>query len=167
MPNQPTHQNALMEALEALNYYKDSHCISTHPDARDGDTIDDGETARKAIAVIEAYLASPAPSEEADLPPLPEFGIIVWEDFGLGDRTCHEGYTADQMKEYALAARADLLKQNEELKAAALWVLYHHQGGLSPIGQPIRRLLGIGQWDDLTDEQMATVEKFAMKEPTK
>lgn len=34
------------------------------------------------------------------------------------------------------------------------WVLYHHQGGSSHIGQPIRRALGIGQYDAMTDEQI-------------
>lgn len=34
------------------------------------------------------------------------------------------------------------------------WVLYHHQGSSSHIGQPIRRALGIGQHDAMTDEQI-------------
>jgi hypothetical protein len=46
--------------------------------------------------------------------------------------------------------RAELAKRD----ALLLWALYHHQGGKSDIGQPIRRLLGIGQHDDLTDEQI-------------
>lgn len=33
------------------------------------------------------------------LPPLPEPDIWVREDFGLGDSTVHQGYTAEQMQE--------------------------------------------------------------------
>lgn len=40
-------------------------------------------------------------------------------------------------------------------KGLLLWVLYHHQGGNSEIGQPIRQALGIGQFDDLTQNQIA------------
>lgn len=35
-----------------------------------------------------------------------------------------------------------------------LWALYHHQGGKSEIGQPIRRLLGLEQHDALTEKQI-------------
>lgn len=49
-------------------------------------------------------------------------------------------------------------RQNAE--AALLWVLYHHQGGSSNIGQPIRKLLGIGQFDRLTDEEIANAKAF-------
>lgn len=49
-------------------------------------------------------------------------------------------------------------RQNAE--AALLWVLYHHQGGSSNIGQPIRKLLGIGQHDRLTDEQVVVAKAF-------
>lgn len=41
-----------------------------------------------------------------ELPPLPEFGIFVTENFGLGDWSQHEGFTADQMHAYARAAVA-------------------------------------------------------------
>ena len=34
-------------------------------------------------------------------------------------------------------------------RAAVLWVLWHHQGGGSPIGQPLRRFLGLGQHERL------------------
>ena len=49
-------------------------------------------------------------------------------------------------------------RQNAE--AALLWTLYHHQGGSSNIGQPIRKLLGIGQFDRLTDEQITEAKAF-------
>lgn len=50
--------------------------------------------------------------------------------------------------------------KRQQMEDALLWTLYHHQGGSSPIGQPIRRLLGIGQHDRLTDEQIAQAKAF-------
>lgn len=48
----------------------------------------------------------------------------------------------------------------QQMESALLWALYHTQGGSSPVGQPIRRLLGIGQHDRLTDEQLALAKAF-------
>lgn len=49
-------------------------------------------------------------------------------------------------------------------KGMLLWILYHHQGAKSPIGQPIRRVLGIEPHAALTTEQVryaATVARMA------
>lgn len=46
-------------------------------------------------------------------------------------------------------------------ESALLWALYHAQGGSSPVGQPIRKLLGIGQFDHLTEQQIAQARSFA------
>lgn len=50
--------------------------------------------------------------------------------------------------------------KRQQMEAALLWTLYHHQGGSSHIGQPIRKLLGIGQHDRLTGEQLAQAKAF-------
>lgn len=50
--------------------------------------------------------------------------------------------------------------KRQQMEAALLWTLYHHQGGSSHIGQPIRKLLGIGQHDRLTNEQIAQAKEF-------
>lgn len=42
-----------------------------------------------------------------------------------------------------------------------LFLLWHHQGGSSPVGQPIRKLYGIEPEAHLTDEQMAIAEAYA------
>lgn len=39
--------------------------------------------------------------------------------------------------------------------AMLLNILWHHQGASSNVGQPIRQMLGIGQYDRMTDEQVA------------
>lgn len=50
--------------------------------------------------------------------------------------------------------------KRQQMESALLWTLYHHQGGSSHIGQPIRKLLGIGQYDRMTDEQIKQAKKF-------
>ncbi len=51
--------------------------------------------------------------------------------------------------------------KRQQMESALLWTLYHHQGGSSHIGQPIRKLLGIGQHDRLSDQQIADAKAFA------
>jgi hypothetical protein len=46
-------------------------------------------------------------------------------------------------------------EMSRESRAMLLNVLWHHQGGSSPVGQPLRKLLGIGQFDRLTSEQLS------------
>lgn len=53
--------------------------------------------------------------------------------------------------------------KRQQMESALLWTLYHHQGGSSHIGQPIRKLLGIGQHDRMTDEQIAQAKEFGNK----
>lgn len=46
-------------------------------------------------------------------------------------------------------------EMSRESRAMLLNVLWHHQGGSSPVGQPLRKLLGIEQHDYLTVEQLS------------
>lgn len=48
-----------------------------------------------------------------------------------------------------------------EVRGAALWALMHHQGGSSPVGQPLRRALRIAAHTDLTQQQYAEGKKAA------
>ncbi|MEJ7807054.1 MAG: hypothetical protein WKG03_14165, partial [Telluria sp.] len=52
------------------------------------------------------------------------------------------------------------IMQPKNWRGALLWSLYHHQGGSSPVGQPIRALLGIGQHDSMTPEQIEEARAF-------
>lgn len=62
------------------------------------------------------------------------------------------------------ASNADAQRLNDELtrlraenarqRGLLLWAVYHAQGGSSAVGQPIRKALGIGQFDHLTPEQV-------------
>ena len=46
-------------------------------------------------------------------------------------------------------------------RAAITWVLYHHQGGGSPIGQPLRFALGMGAHDPLPEWRIAEAKRYA------
>lgn len=65
-----------------------------------------------------------------------------------------------QVKELARRYN-ETIRQRDELLAALLWVIWHHQGGSSDTGQPIRRLLGIGPHDRLTNEQLLLAKSFS------
>lgn len=49
---------------------------------------------------------------------------------------------------------------DEEL-APLLWVLWHHQGGKSDVGQPIRKYLGMGQFERMSDKQIDVAKHWA------
>ncbi|MBU9318964.1 Lar family restriction alleviation protein, partial [Burkholderia multivorans] len=51
----------------------------------------------------------------------------------------------------------------DSARAALLWVLYHHQGGSSPVGQPIRFALGMGAHEALKPSQVAAALRIAKK----
>lgn len=43
--------------------------------------------------------------------------------------------------------------------ASLCYVLWHHQGASPPIGQQIRPLLGLGQYDRMTEEQLQAARR--------
>jgi hypothetical protein len=45
--------------------------------------------------------------------------------------------------------------------APLLWVLWHHLGASSQVGQPIRRYLGMGQHDRMTSEEVEAAQRWA------
>lgn len=49
----------------------------------------------------------------------------------------------------------------DSARAALAWVLYHYQGGSSPVGQPIRFALGMGQHEPMRADQIEEAIKFA------
>lgn len=52
------------------------------------------------------------------------------------------------------------------VRAALLFALWHHQGGSSPVGQPIREILGMGQHDQLSNEDLAAAKSVAETQQT-
>lgn len=44
--------------------------------------------------------------------------------------------------------------------APLLWLLWNHQGSGSPVGQPIRKYLGMGQFQGMTKEQVEAAKSY-------
>lgn len=60
------------------------------------------------------------------------------------------------------AAPAEMSPEfTDTARAAIAWVLYHHQGGSSPVGQPLRFALGMGAHDPLPDWRIAEAKRYA------
>lgn len=50
----------------------------------------------------------------------------------------------------------------DSARGAIAWVLWHHQGGSSPIGQPLRHALGMGSDQRLSQSQIEEAKRFAL-----
>ncbi len=48
---------------------------------------------------------------------------------------------------------------DDDVREALLFALWNHQGGSSRIGQPIRQMLGIGKYEDMTEPQYAAAKR--------
>ena len=55
---------------------------------------------------------------------------------------------------FAAAAQHAETTMAPNVRAALLYALWHHQGAGSPIGQPIRKALGLGPHHVLTAEEL-------------
>ena len=67
-----------------------------------------------------------------------------------------------------LRARVEALEAQQQAQGAdharvapLLWVLWNHQGSGSPVGQPIRKYLGMGQFQGMSKEQVETAKSWA------
>jgi len=74
---------------------------------------------------------------------------------------------ADLCKEAARREREKWAEERDNLRAKLdkyeqllLWLLWHHQGGSSKVGQPIRAELGIGEYASLTKEQVDIAKAY-------
>ena len=56
--------------------------------------------------------------------------------------------------------RVEAAQKNRELRAALRWLLWHHQGASSVVGLACRRALGMGQFDRLTNAQIADAKEW-------
>ncbi len=88
--------------------------------------------------------------------------ILIWHPNGFTGRVIvppttgsMHPLTNDEKLLMALQAEIERLREVlDDLHGILLWALYHHQDGSSPVGQPIRRALGIGEHDHMTPEQI-------------
>jgi len=69
-----------------------------------------------------------------------------------------EGGTADEI--HLRGIKAALATHNPPNPAPLLWLLWNHLGSQSPVGQPIRECLGMGQFDHMTEEQVEAAKQY-------
>ena len=48
----------------------------------------------------------------------------------------------------------------DDTRALLLWLLWHHQGARSDVGQPIRDLLGMSRYEPMSDEQLQIAREW-------
>ena len=142
-----------------------------------------GEDEKIEWALKFAQLTPPtAAQSDAELYPLIEkhFGMVPRRDDTVIDRRTGRCHDAQRYRDFAadlLSARAQptppAVAEPTELspdftdtaRAALLWVLWHHQGGSSPVGQPIRFALGMGKHDRLNEHQLAEAKRWERLHP--
>ena len=91
-----------------------------------------------------------------------------WTTFNVRDADADE---AERRLLASSASAPESVEMSPEFtdtaRAALLWVLWHHQGGSSNVGQPIRFALGMGQHEHLSDHQISEAKRWAaLAQPT-
>lgn len=81
------------------------------------------------------------------------------QTLGAADRVILRAMEGREMTRAQIDVQA---AEIERMRGALLWTLWHRQGGSSPIGQPIRRALGMGQFDQMTPEQIECGQRFGV-----
>ena len=94
----------------------------------------DGHTASDVVSRLMEWASQPRQEVEPTPPPAPV-------TTGCGSTSKAVGFAA----------------------APLLWVLWHHLGASSPVGQPIRRYLGMGQHDRMTPEEVVAAKRWARR----
>lgn len=54
---------------------------------------------------------------------------------------------------------AGITPLRRDVRAALLFALWHHQGGSSLVGLPLRAMLGLGEYERLSTEQVAEAKR--------
>lgn len=80
-------------------------------------------------------------------------------------------YRHEFMSDFRIGVQAELYARpipaemspefTDTARSALLWVLWHHQGGSSPVGQPIRYALGMGEHERLSERQVQEAKRWA------
>ena len=75
--------------------------------------------------------------------------------------TSDEGTSYCGLAEQQAAPAAPAPDHDLANAAPLLWVLWNHLGGKSPVGQPIRQYLKMGQFERMTADQIQAAEQWA------
>ena len=88
-----------------------------------------------------------------------------WEDFDAAALRVRTRERDEARAEIAKLRQGEPVEMSPEFtdtaRAALLWVLWHHQGSSSPVGQPLRFALGMGAHDHLNDRQVSEAKRWA------
>jgi hypothetical protein len=116
--------------------------------AKDGDTVDDA-----LISLAASRLQQPKQEPE--------------QMFMCGGTVVRLSPEQAAVLEQAVQETGEPIEERHEFtdsaRAALLWVLWHHQGGNSPVGQPLRFALGMGAHDRLSDHQIDEAKRWAAR----
>jgi|GEM_PF-5064216 len=102
------------------------------------------EALLRAVAMVESDVIQVRPSERDDL-----MQWLTQANAALAEQPA-QGEAVEMSPEFTDTSRA-----------ALLWVLLHHQGGRSPVGQPLRFALGMGAHQRLTYRQIQEAKRWA------
>lgn len=127
------------------------------------DTTDEQSLIVQSCAAIEALRAE-RDALAAKLAEMEGQEPVVWQHRN-GMLSCRRpegraGMYFDPL--YARPVPAEMSPEfTDTARSALLWVLWHHQGGSSPVGQPIRYALGMDAHDRLSDYQVQEAKRWA------
>lgn len=78
------------------------------------------------------------------------------------EMTSFVNFHDDDLPLYARPVPAEMSPEfTDTARSALLWVLWHHQGGSSPVGQPIRYALGMGAHEHLSANRVQEAKRWA------
>jgi len=112
-----------------------------------------GSNEEKARAILTAVTRNCEPAAWFNPRLKVSFAANEWNEEQVS-----EGYLSGRYQPLFFSAPV----RTHQLEDVLLWALWHHQGGSSHIGQPIRAVLGIGQHEPMTPRQIERGKSAAL-----
>jgi hypothetical protein len=132
---------AVKQAVEAMELH-----AKQYPHMQKGYTVD-------AITALQSIISQDALYKMAEDAVTIGLSYNDWPKIGCVNHDC------DQCKA-AQPARVQDPVEPSNVKAALCFALWHHMGASSQIGQPIRKMLGLGQHDHLSAFQFSEARRI-------
>jgi len=102
---------------------------------------------------------------EGPVLPFSPYIMCNWSGPEMEAKQCQTIYTADQMLAMYAQGKAEGGEEmspefTDTARSALAWILWHHQGAHSDIGQAIRFALGMGQFERMSDSRIAEAKRW-------
>lgn len=125
-------------------------------------------TAWKAEVPLYTHPQRRALEQQEQWPEVPDCGEAGHAEGCCGNRECLPSFrrtkaALEQSERESTDPIEVRLEFTDSARSALLWVLWHHQGGSSPVGQPLRFALGMGAHDRLSDHQIDEAKRWAAR----